>query len=344
MTPTASTSSPPGSSGGEPGRAGSPRSTAAALGPRSTSRYSASDSWPVDRARPKCSFGRGEKPSVQATGSSARRRARSQHAGHVAVAGEADLAQLGEADAEPHRRHRPAGSRLAPSSVTGTAPPWRGPGRCPGCRRPAGRPRPRRARWRSRCRPRSRSRGSSGSPRGRPRRGRRASPARGSPCAARPRGGPRAGPRPRCGGGGRTQSRSRPWRAMASSHRSRSKCSLHSWKVPPWRHTSSMTGPRRRSPRGHDALDDGGLGVVPLELDALVAAGVVAQQVDLAAAAPRAVFCPNHWNGVNGLGTKPPTRHGDRRVLCGAFADLDAVAGQRRRCRGCPRRSRWAGR
>jgi hypothetical protein len=31
---------------------------------RSTSRYSASDSWPVESARPKCSFGRGENPSV----------------------------------------------------------------------------------------------------------------------------------------------------------------------------------------------------------------------------------------------------------------------------------------
>ena len=78
MTTTASTSMPGGSSGVS--RSGSAsRSTVGPSGSvRSTSRYSASDSWPVDSASPKCIFGRGEKPSVQATGSSARRSARSQ--------------------------------------------------------------------------------------------------------------------------------------------------------------------------------------------------------------------------------------------------------------------------
>ena len=78
MTTTASTSTPGGSSGVS--RSGSAsRSTSAPSGSvRSTSRYSPSDSWPVDSASPKCIFGRGEKPSVLAIGSSARRRARSQ--------------------------------------------------------------------------------------------------------------------------------------------------------------------------------------------------------------------------------------------------------------------------
>ncbi len=45
------------------------------------------------------------------------------------------------------------------------------------------------------------------------------------------------------------QSGSRPSARIASSQRSRRKCSLHSWNVPPARHTASMTRPIRRSPR-----------------------------------------------------------------------------------------------
>ena len=43
----------------------------------STSRYSASLSWPTDSASPKLTFGRGEKPSVNASGSCSMRKARS---------------------------------------------------------------------------------------------------------------------------------------------------------------------------------------------------------------------------------------------------------------------------
>ena len=99
------------------------------------------------------SWGGARSPRCWRPGSSARRRARSQQAGDVAVAGEADLAQLAEAEADPHRplpprrtAPAPAGSGLRPSRVTGTALPRRCPGRCPGCRRPAGWPRPRCAR------------------------------------------------------------------------------------------------------------------------------------------------------------------------------------------------------
>ena len=115
---------PGGSSGvSRPGRPpGRPRPSGSR---KSTSRYSPSDSWPVDRASPKCTFGRGEKPSVLATGSSARRRARSQQPGHVAVAGEADLAELGEAEPDPHRDRPPAptaaGSARPSEAPTGTA-------------------------------------------------------------------------------------------------------------------------------------------------------------------------------------------------------------------------------
>jgi hypothetical protein len=40
------------------------------------------------------------------------------------------------------------------------------------------------------------------------------------------------------------------------------------------------------------------------------------------------VFWPNHWNGVNGLGTKPPTLTVTDGPVGVLLADLDAVAGQ----------------
>jgi hypothetical protein len=45
---------------------------------------------------------------------------------------------------------------------------------------------------------------------------------------------------------------------------------------------------------------------VPLELHALGLAGGVRSRLILRRSSAT-VFCPNHWNGVNGLGTNPPT-------------------------------------
>ena len=144
-------------------------------------------------------------------------------AGDVAVAGEADLAQLGEPEADAHQagaaldragdERRPARRRRC-----------RGPGRCPGCRRPAAWPRRRRARCRSRCRRRSRSRASSGSP-SRPTSVEGVPPVLPEEVLVQPGREvvPRAGPRPRCGGGGRTsrrRGRARPWRRARARGRS----------------------------------------------------------------------------------------------------------------------------
>ena len=180
----------------------------------------------------------------------------------------------------------------------------------------------------SRCRRRSRSRGSSGSPRGRPRRGRRASPARGSPCGGRPRGGPRAGSRPRCGGGGRTSRATRPWLAMASTQRSRSKFSLHSWNVPPAAPDVLDDRAEAAIAAADEALDRWvALGSCHLMLHALGAAGVVAQQVDLALQLLDGVL-PEPLERGERLGHEPADRHGDRRALGVVLAELDAVAGQ----------------
>ena len=51
----------------------------------STSRYSASLSWPTDRASPKLTLGRGEKPSVNASGQLLDAEGSLERAGDVAV-------------------------------------------------------------------------------------------------------------------------------------------------------------------------------------------------------------------------------------------------------------------
>ena len=89
---------------------------------KSTSRYSPSDSCAVGRASPKWTLGRGEKPSVAATGSCGPAQRPLPGPGDVAVAGEADLAQLGEPEADPHQARTP--------SCTGTAPPRPTPTSC----------------------------------------------------------------------------------------------------------------------------------------------------------------------------------------------------------------------
>ena len=313
---------------------------------RSTSRYSPSDSCPVGRARPKCEPRAGR----EALGVRDRHLGSPQRplpdAGHVAVAGPADLAQLRVP--QPHLgRHAGTAGVVGPQDerrCTGTSPPRTGPGRCPGCRRPAAPARPRRARARSRCTRRSRSRASSGSPRRRARPGPPASPATGSPCAARPRCGPTAAPRPRCGGGATYQSIDRPSAAIASSHRPRSKCSLHSWNVPPAA-PDPLDDPRRcggrpgwRCPRPATPAGSCHFSCTPRAL------AVASRSRPILRRSSATVFWPNHWNGVCGLGTKPPTlTPSPTPGWCGACRGRRS-SGPARRCRACPRRSRWAGR
>ena len=79
---------------------------------------------------------------------------------------------------------------------------------------------------------------------------------------------------------------------------------------------------------GGDALGRGRLRVVPLELDAPVAAQLVSEEVHLAGELlPRVLTEPLERR--ERLGHEPADRHGDRRVLVVLPADLDAVPGER---------------
>ena len=258
---------------------------------------------------------------------------------------EAHLAPLREPDPhrEPARRpssgdqlHRATEDRLRPRDRS------RGPGRCPGCRPPAAPPTPRRARARSRCTPRSRSTASTGNRGARARRAPPASPARGSPGAARPRCGPtgRISSSVRC----RVtyQSGSRPSAAIASIQRSSWKCSLHSWNVPPARHTRSMTRPIRRSPR----LAIPSAKVAAGSCQRMLRAGalqVVAQQPDLALQLLRR-------RSARTTGTAcAPSARSRRPTRCSSPASCTCARPSRpraraRRSRACPRPSRSAGR
>ena len=224
------------------------------------SRYSASLSCPVDSANPKLTFGRGEKPSVNASGSWVIRNARSSARATSRCEIQRTLPALRVPQphrirrAAPHVRHLHrcgAATGFGPEEADRHARRRRarGPGPCPGCRPRARAARPPRARGRSRCIPRSRSRESTGNRGARARPGPPASRPRGSRGAGRPRCGPRAAPRRGCGGGSRTSRDRGPRPRIASIQRSSEKCSLHSWKVPPARQTASMTRPIRRSPR-----------------------------------------------------------------------------------------------
>ena len=107
-----------------------------------------------------------------------------------------------------------------------------------------------------------------------------------------------------------------------------SKCSLHSWKVPPARHTAlddpadpavaaagDALGERRRAGRA-SAPGPGALG----------SACAAARPCGCSSATP---FWPNHWNGVCGFGTNPPTRHGAARAAwCDAGRSSTTLRGQ----------------
>ena len=122
------------------------------------------------------------------------------------------------------------------------------------------------------------------------------------------------------------QSTSTGWSASAvvgarpSSARSE-KCSLQPSKRPP---SSPDRADDRADPAvaaGEQALDDAGLAVVVAEADRaavlLVAADRVAQLLQPGVGRPRRRAAAAHWNGVCGLGTKPPMRHRAADVAAG---------------------------
>ena len=121
---------------------------------------------------------------------------------------------------------------------------------------------------------------------------------------------PRAAPRPRCGGGGRTsrcRGRGRPWpRSTGRGGSARPTPGTRRRR----RHTVSMTAPMRRSPRlampsAIDARGSCHLRLTPLGLVALPARS--SRSSPILRRSSTSVFWPNHWNGVCGLGTNPPT-------------------------------------
>ena len=78
---------------------------------------------------------------------------------------------------------------------------------------------------------------------------------------------------------------------------------------------------------GHQALNEGGLGVVPAQLHAFGAPGVLAQQVDLAFQLRHRVLAEPLERGER-LGHEPAHRDGDGRPPLVTLTDGDAVAGQ----------------
>ena len=263
---------------------------------------------------PRLTFGRGEKPCENASGSSATRNARSNPRARSRCARRSEPCRASRIAAGPgSRRHRApttsapwvAAALPAVAASRGSSRRGRDPDRCPDCRRPAGPRTRRRARAPGRCTRHSRSRASTGSRATRARRVRHSSPARGSRGGARPRCGPRAAPRPRGGDASRTSRGRAPRPPCASSHRVRSKRSLHSWNVPPARQTRSITRPIRRSPRL--AIPSANVAAGSCHLSCTPVRRVASRSSPTLRRSSSTLFWPNHWNGVCGFGTKPPT-------------------------------------
>ena len=185
----------------------------------------------------------------------------------------------------------------------------------------------------ARCRPRSRSRASTGSPRGRARPGRPASPATGSQ-RCRPA---------ETWSHGRTSSSvpvpvdvpvdGQPVAGHGVGPQVEVEVLGPLLERAAGRQTSSITAPIRRSPRLAMPSASVALGSCHRNGHAADTAGPRPSAGRPCGCSSSIVFCPNHWNGVWALGTKPPTdavtvtplvwRAPDRRRSC---------AGQRRRC------------
>ena len=99
-----------------------------------------------------------------------------------------------------------------------------------------------------------------------------------------------------------------PGRARGPSvHSPRSKCSDHSWNVPPARQTCSMTAPIRRSPRLTRPSTAVASGSCQRSVSAPGRRGRRPSAGPTLRRSSAIVFWPNHWNGVWALGTNPPT-------------------------------------
>ena len=115
------------------------------------------------------------------------------------------------------------------------------------------------------------------------------------------------------------------------------------------RHTCSITGPETTiAPDWPSPSASAGRRIVPLELERRLAAAQVASRSTpiLRRSSAVGVLTEPLERRVNGLGTKPPTRHGDRRqarggLLAQRHATLRANSGYAQRV---GRRSPWAGR
>ena len=311
----------------------------------STSRYSASLSCPTDSARPKLTFGRGEKPWVKASGSAApgtpartrgRRRGaemkrtlpcfvnRSRTGVRCPAQRRSPTAPVRVEQADRHHR----ASRSWPV-------PWLPP---------AGGDRPKRPRARAPgpCTPHSRSRASTGNRGARARRARPASPARGSRGGDRPRRGPRAAPRRRRGGGSRTSRGRGPRppsrRASGRGRSARSTPGTSRRRATPARSPRRSGGrPGSRSPRR------------------TVARGSCQRTcARRSGAGRRGAARPCAESSVDAVLTEPlerrvrlrheaTHRRGAARAAWWCADRSRRPCGRDRRCRACPRRSRWAG-
>ena len=92
-----------------------------------------------------------------------------------------------------------------------------------------------------------------------------------------------------------------------------------------------------------DALGGRGLRVVPADGQAPHRPGGVAEQVDLAGQLLDGVLAEPLERRLH-LGDEAADRGGDGDRRCGSACRWPRTAWPGRRCRGCPRRSRWAGR
>ena len=122
------------------------------------------------------------------------------------------------------------------------------------------------------------------------------------------------------------QSGSRPSAAIASSQRDRWKCSLHSWNVPPARHTRSITRPIRRSPRL--AMPSANVAAGSCQRICAPDRFTSSRSSPILRCSSSTQFCPNHWNGVCGFGTNPPTDAVQLAFFVYFRADLDDLAGE----------------
>ncbi len=144
------------------------------------------------------------------------------------------------------------------------------------------------------------------------------------------------------GRGARRRRRSVRARSSPSCHSRRSKCSDHSWKVPPDLHTCSMTAPVLRSPRLTMPSAVVAAGSCHRSDSPLILRAASFSRFTLRRSSA-SVSWPNHWNGVWAFGTKPPTE-AVTVTDCWYRLPISTQVPPYGRCRGRRRRSRSEGR